>query len=55
MKKLYRYHWVGINRLGEILTGTMAMPTITLVKKELRKQGIIPRQVIKERFLFYTE
>ncbi len=52
MKKLFCYDWVGINRLGEISTGTIAMPNEILVRNELRKQGVIPRKVTRKKYFF---
>lgn len=48
-EKKISYKWEGVNRAGEKTNGVMEANSIAFAKAELRKQGIIPRKVVKQR------
>ncbi|MCP0913282.1 type II secretion system F family protein [Legionella sp. 27cVA30] len=46
---LTRYRWEGVNQSGEKLQGVIEARSMTIAKVELRKQGVIPRKIVKKR------
>lgn len=53
-EKLTTFTWQGVNRRGEIIKGQQEAKSIAVIKADLRKQGIIPKKVLKKREKFFT-
>ena len=47
--KLTTFTWQGINKRGEVVKGQQDAKSIAVIKADLRKQGIIPKKVLKKR------
>lgn len=48
-KKLTTFSWKGVNKRGEVVRGEKDAASITEIKADLRKQGIITKSVVKKR------
>ena len=49
------FKWQGVNRRGEVVTGEQQGKSITVVKAELRRQGIIAKKVTQKREPFFSK
>lgn len=47
------FYWEGINKAGQIVNGEMEAANQTIVKVELRRQGIVLKKISKKRHAFW--
>jgi type IV pilus assembly protein PilC len=47
------FHYEGINKSGQKITGDIQAKSLAIAKADLRKQGVIPNKVVKKRKPFF--
>lgn len=54
-KELTTFEWKGVNKRGETVKGIQDAKSAAIVKAELRKQGIVAKQVTKKRESLFSK
>lgn len=55
MEKKLPYHWQGINKNGQNVSGIVHESSLLAVKYQLQRQGIQPTRVLRQRARFFSQ